>query len=133
MPVEASAPSATDPATLWGVLRDVNAWPNWCPAVTFAQLDGPFAVGSTARVVQAGLRPESWTIEEVEPARSFRWRTAGPGFAMVTTYALEPAGPGTVVRISTATSGRMAWAVGLIVRRPLRRQFRQQAAALAAH
>lgn len=123
--------SAAAPDTLWQALSDLESWPRWCPTATAVQPDGPFETGTAVRVVQPGLRPAVWTIEEIVPGRSFRWRTRGPGFAMVADHLLEPTRPGTTIRFSQAVTGIMAWAVWLIAGRATRDHLREQARALA--
>lgn len=132
MHAEVTERSTASPATLWAALVDLQAWPVWCPTFTAVQPDGPVEPGTCVRVVQPGLRPAEWTIEDVVPGRSFRWSNRGPGFVVTTDHVLERADPGTTVRLSLAVTGPMAWAASLVAGRPMRRYLRQQARALAA-
>ncbi len=131
MQITVSEPSGAAPATLWETLEDLPAWPEWCPTFTSVQPDGPLEVGTTARVLQPGLRPAVWTVDEVSRGRSFRWSSRGPGFVIVADHHLQPTGPGSTVRLSLRVTGPMAWAVGLIAGRTMRRYLRQEARALA--
>jgi len=130
--IHASEASGTASSALWDMLADLPAWPRWCPTVTVLQPDGPLRVGTTARVVQPGLRPAVWTIDDVVPGRSFRWSSRGPGFVVTEDHLLLPRGPGTGIEVRLQITGLMAWAVALIAGRALRDSLPRWARALAA-
>lgn len=131
MQIQVSEPSSAVPEALWEALQDLAGWPSWCPTFTVVQPDGPLRVGTSARVVQPGLRPTVWTVDEVVAGRSFRWHSSGPGFRIVADHVLEPTGPGTTVQLSLAVTGVMGWAVALIAGRTMRQYVRREARALA--
>jgi hypothetical protein len=132
MHAEASAHCATAANSVWAVLSDVESWPSWTATMVRIELEDRFAVGGRVLVVQPATRPVVWTIDEIVPGASFRWRSRGPGFRMTADYALAPDTAGTEVSLSVAVGGPMAWAVGLIAGRTMRRHLREQAGALAA-
>jgi hypothetical protein len=117
--------------TLWEALADLPSWPDWCPAFSAVQPDGPLQVGTTARVVQPELRAATWTVQQVEPGRSFRWSTSGPGFRVVADHLLQERGPGTSVTLTVTVTGPMGWAVTMVSGRAMRRYLDEQADALA--
>src|SRR6202521_532865 len=61
------------PEKVFGVLCDVERWPEWTPTMTSVQrLDnGPFGVGSSAQVRQPRLRPAVWQGTNLEDGRNF--------------------------------------------------------------
>jgi len=69
---------------------DASAWPLWNDALASASLDGPFAVGSRARVrFRTGLRLR-FTLVEVEEGTVFTDESRLPGARMGHRHALEP-------------------------------------------
>lgn len=130
MRVTATSGCPVPPEAVWPVLADIGSWPDWCPTMVSVAPDGPFAVGVTVRVVQPGLRPAVWTVDDIVTGRSFRWSTRGPGFRTAADHVLEPSGSGTTVRLSVDITGVMAWAVALISGGTIRRYVHAEAAAL---
>lgn len=66
---------ATPPATVWAILTDFAAYPNWNPFIT--TLAGDLAVGGRLiiRLAPPGGRPVTIkpTVTEVDAGRSFEW------------------------------------------------------------
>jgi len=117
--------------TLWEALADLQSWPSWCPPFSVVQPDGPLRVGTRVRVVQAELRAATWTVQQVELGRSFRWSTRGPGFRIVADHVLQERGPGADIALTVTVTGPMGWAVTMVSGRTMRRYLDQQASALA--
>jgi Polyketide cyclase / dehydrase and lipid transport len=78
-------------ADVWSrAYADASAWPAWNDALASAELLGPFAVGSRARVrFRAGLRLR-FTLVGVEPERVFTDESRLPGARMGHRHELEP-------------------------------------------
>jgi hypothetical protein len=73
---------------------DVSAWPAWNDALASAELLGPFAAGSRARVgFRTGLRLR-FTLVEVEPERVFTDESRLPGARMGHRHELQPTADG---------------------------------------
>lgn len=70
-----------DPAAVWGVLVDLDAWPQWGPTVQGAELSerGPLRVGSHGKVTTALGISLPFTITELEIGRHWAWEVAGIG------------------------------------------------------
>jgi len=66
---------------------------------------GPFAVGSSARVLQPRLRPAVWQVTELESGRNFTWITSAPGLRMKAGHLIERQGSGSRVELSFELSG----------------------------
>jgi uncharacterized membrane protein len=95
------------PQRVFAVLHDVERWPEWTSTMISVQrLDqGPFAVGSSARVRQPKLRPAVWQVTELEDGRNFTWVTSAPGLRMKAGHHIVPKGSGSRVELSFELSG----------------------------
>jgi hypothetical protein len=73
--------SAADPAAVWGVLVDLDAWPQWGPTVQGAEVSeaGPLRVGSHGKVTTPLGISLPFTITELEIGRYWAWEVAGIG------------------------------------------------------
>jgi Polyketide cyclase / dehydrase and lipid transport len=78
-------------AAVWSLAyADASAWPAWNDALASAELLGPFAAGSRARVrFRTGLRLR-FTLVEVEPERVFTDESRLPGARMGHRHELQP-------------------------------------------
>ncbi len=95
------------PQRVFTVLQDVERWPEWTSTMTSVQrLDqGPFAIGSRARVRQPKLRPAVWLVTELEHERCFSWVTSAPGLRMKAEHKIKPRGDGSSVELCFELSG----------------------------
>jgi len=66
---------------------------------------GPFAVGSSARVLQPKLRPAVWQVTELDANCSFTWVTRAPGVRMTAGHYVEARGDGSRAALSFEISG----------------------------
>ncbi|HZE44828.1 MAG TPA: SRPBCC family protein [Steroidobacteraceae bacterium] len=103
------------PEKVFAVLCDVERWPEWTPTMTSVQrLDqGPFGVGSVARVRQPKLRPTVWKVTALE-AQNFTWVTSAPGLRMQAGHAVERSRLGSRVELSFEISGFLGPVVALV-------------------
>lgn len=84
------APGLTASAVWSRAYADASAWPVWNDALASAELLGPFAAGSQARVrFRTGLRLR-FTLVEVDPERVFTDESRLPGARMGHRHELEP-------------------------------------------
>ena len=83
------------PEAVWArAYVDASMWPRWNDALKSAVLEGPFEVGSRARVrFRTGLRLR-FELVEVEPERLFTDEGRLPGARMGHRHALEPTDTG---------------------------------------
>ena len=71
------------PERVWAVMCDTEAWPQWTASVTdVRRLDtGHFDIGSRVRIKQPKFPPAVWTVESIEPGRTFTWVAGGQASA----------------------------------------------------
>ncbi|MGH3424907.1 MAG: SRPBCC family protein [Nocardioidaceae bacterium] len=116
------------PASIWAVLTDVERWPEWTPSMTLIRRldDGPFAVGSRARVEQPGSRTLVWTVTELEPDRSFVWTASTTGITLTARHQLSEADSSVSVDNSLVADGWAARIVTAMIGGRLRRYVRME-------
>jgi hypothetical protein len=83
------------PGAVWETAyADAEAWPRWNPEIRAARLDGPLALGATARIVfRTGLRLR-FRVVEFEQGRLFTDESRLPGARMGHRHLVEPDGEG---------------------------------------
>jgi len=119
--------------TVWAILSDVERWPSWTASVRTIRLEGPFAVRTIARIRQPKLPAMTWTITELDPGRSFTWRSDAPGSRTVAAHHIAPTGDGTSeVTLTLDQTGALGSLVGLLLRGLTKRYMQMEADGLAA-
>jgi uncharacterized membrane protein len=70
--IEIKAPRAK----VWAALVDIQNWPLWTESMTSIEPlgDGPFGMGSQARITQPKLPVLVWQVVEFEPGAAFAWQ-----------------------------------------------------------
>ena len=109
---------------VWEVLYDVARWPEWTPTIDSVERldDGPFAVGSRAKVRQPKLPQAQWEVTEVVDGRNFTWEARGPGMKTIARHEVVPDGTGSKVTLSIEQTGPMG-AVAAFVWRSLTQRY----------
>jgi uncharacterized membrane protein len=132
MHTERTFPVDAPAERVWAVLSDVERWPTWTESMTSVDLDGPLAVGATAKIRQPKLPATSWMVTEVVPGRSFTWRSTAPGSRAVGEHAITLTGDSTCeVRLALDQEGPLGSLVGFLYRRLTRRYVQLEAEGLA--
>jgi hypothetical protein len=105
------------PERVRAVLCDVERWHEWTASVTsIRRLDnGPFAVGSKARVIQPKLRPAVWEVTTLD-SRGFVWSMRAPGVQVAGEHWIEAKGAGSRVRLALHFSGLLGGFLGYLYR-----------------
>lgn len=95
--IEVAAP----PDRVWTIMADVERWHEWTASITSVERldDGPFRVGSRARVRQPRLRPAIFEVTALEPGCSFTWQTRSAGLTANATHRVTPIPGGSRVRL----------------------------------
>jgi uncharacterized membrane protein len=114
------------------VLFDVARWPEWTPTIdSVARLDdGPFGVGSRARIRQPRLPRALWTVTEVVEGRSFTWVAKGPGMKTIARHEVVPDAGGSEVTLSIEQAGPMGTVAAMILGRLTQRYIELEAESL---
>ncbi|GAB3145098.1 hypothetical protein GCM10027290_24400 [Micromonospora sonneratiae] len=130
MRIADSTDIAAEPETVFAVWTDVQRWPEWTDSVRRVQRldDGPFTVGSRARVEQPRLPTMVWQVTELDPGAGFVWTNTSGGVTAVAAHRIVPIGPGRVrVELSIEHSGLLAPLVRLSTASLTRRYLRMEA------
>jgi uncharacterized protein YndB with AHSA1/START domain len=95
------------PDRVMAVLCDIEHWPEWTSTTTRVRRidDGPFAVGSKARVWQPQLPLAVWQVTELDERSGFTWINRRPGVQITARHHVEENGPGSRVTLSLQYSG----------------------------
>lgn len=116
---------------VWEMTIDVESWPTMTPTMTSVRRldDGPFGVGSQARIEQPKQRPRIWTVTRFEAPHRFEWQATLGTVTMTGGHELtslddDPAGAATRNRLTLDLTG---FGSGLLARLA----GRQLAAAIA--
>jgi hypothetical protein len=99
------------PADVWSkAYADAGAWPAWNAEIKSATLDGPLALGATARIVfGTGLRLR-FRVVECEHGRLFTDEARLPGARMGHRHLIEPTDDGGSRLANTIyIDGPIAW------------------------
>jgi uncharacterized protein YndB with AHSA1/START domain len=106
---------AAAPERVWKVMVDVERWPEWTKSMSrVRRLDnGPFRVGSRARVSQPKLLPAVWTVTRFDAGRSFTWSAGSFGFRVSGSHSVEPIASGSRATLTLQFDGVLG---GLIAR-----------------
>jgi hypothetical protein len=111
---------------------DVARWHDWTPTITSVERldDGPFQVGSRAKVRQPKLPQAVWEVTEVVDGRSFTWQATGPGMTTIAHHEVVPDGTGSKVTLSIEQTGPMGAVAAFVWRGLTQRYIELEAASL---
>lgn len=116
------------PDVVWAVTVDIDRWPEWTPTVTAARRldEGPFGVGSVARIEQPGQPASDWTVTEHVREERFTWETRRRGLRMVASHQVRGEGSGTSNTLRLRASGWVAVVLWPVLRLAVRRALIQE-------
>ncbi|MFW6597315.1 SRPBCC family protein [Propionibacteriaceae bacterium Y2011] len=106
--ISATASSAADPAELFDIASDVEAWGDRLPTVTSVRhVAGPrpMAVGSRYEVVQPGIPAAVYEVTELDPGRRFVWQARGAGMVATAGHTVVADGTGSRLDLTVEWSG----------------------------
>lgn len=116
-------------SVVWDLTLDVSRWPEMTPTMQRVEpLDpAPLAVGHRARVKQPMQPSAIWTVSELEPLRSFVWRTERGRMTWIGAHRIEEVDDDSCRNIlSIEMTGRGAKPFTLLFGPMLRRAIRQE-------
>jgi uncharacterized membrane protein len=117
---------------VWAALADVENWPKWTASMrSVTRLDeGPFALGSRARVEQPRLPASVWEVTAMEAPTAFTWTTGRPGLAIEAVHRLLPRDGGVRVELTIIQTGALSWLTSALLGRLTRRYVEMEAQGL---
>ena len=115
-------------ALVWRLTTEVEDWPGLTPTVTTLKLldPGPLRVGSRARIKQLGQAAATWTVNRLEPNRSFSWQTSRPGLTLTGIHEVTPQGAGCRNTLQVEATGFLAGPFRLLFGSAVRRSLRAE-------
>lgn len=122
------------PSIVWRVTENIERWPHWTPTMNSVTRldDGPFDVGSTARIKQPGLPEAEWRVTALTRGESFTWEARVRGMHLVATHEMAPSGDGTLSVLRVDISGIAAVLLWPLIRISVRKALEKENAGLKA-
>lgn len=105
--IRTERPSSAEPATIHGLLTDVDAWAHWSPHVASVECDSRLVESGWVGETRAFFAPSATTmiVDEVRPDGGYRWHsTVGP-WRLEYDNAVESADVGSTVRFTATLHG----------------------------
>lgn len=86
-----SIDSPAEPATVWNLYRNVDAWPDWITGVNLAALEGPFSAGTSGTLTLADHGPLPFRIVSATPETEYVSETEfADGVVLRVVHTIEP-------------------------------------------
>ena len=111
-------------STMWELWENPKRWCEWNRQIASAELHGPFAAGSTARVRLRGSLPQTFHYVAVEPGRLFTDEARMPGAKLGHEHRLREVEGGVEVAHTLYFRGPLAGMYGALMGRRMRRAVR---------
>ncbi len=94
--LEYSVNVAASPEALWGVVADVERWPELTASMRSVKLltPGPLGPGSEARIRQPRLPAQTWRVDQFEPGKRFSWTSSTMGTKVEAAHLVSGDGSG---------------------------------------
>lgn len=122
------------PDQVWGVLMDIESWPEWTASMTWLKRveDGPLHEGSDVQIKQPRLKATVWVITQFDDGRSFTWRNSGAGVSTEADHEVTGTPDGTMVTLRVRQAGWLSGVTGLVGGAAIRRALAMEAEGLTA-
>jgi polyketide cyclase/dehydrase/lipid transport protein len=105
---EHSADSAASAESVWRRYADVTEWSKWSPGVEWAELDGPFKVGSRGKSKPPGSMAAPYRLIRVNEPAGFASEVRLPGARLVFEHQIEPRDAGVRITHRATLSGPLS-------------------------
>ena len=129
MQIEITTDIAARPEDVWPVIRDVTRWSEWTASITSVEIldDGPFRVGTRAKVRQPGFPAVVWTVTELIEGTSFTWEAKTPGLRSTGTHSVTVGPRGAIATLGIRQEGLLAGPMKLLFGRKSQRFVQMEA------
>src|SRR5688500_12128915 len=115
-----------DPEAVWALWQDPERWKDWNEQIASADMRGPFAVGTSARIrFRRSPWPLTFTITALEPGRMFTDEARLPGARLGHEHAIEHDGATTTIRHRLYFDGPAEKIYALLMGRRMRAAVQQ--------
>jgi hypothetical protein len=101
--IEASDVIQSEIKAIWKLMSEVNRWPEWNKAISFARLEGVFVKGTPFRWT-SGVNIRS-TLEDVIINKRIVWSTKSVGVKTVQSWEFKKTDEGVLVFVSQSAEG----------------------------
>ena len=101
--IEASDVIQSEIKAIWRLMSEVNRWPEWNKAISFARLEGVFVKGTPFRWT-SGVNIRS-TLEDVIINKRIVWSTKSVGVKTVQSWEFKKTDEGVLVFVSQSAEG----------------------------
>jgi hypothetical protein len=101
--IEASDVIQSEIKAIWKLMSEVNRWPEWNKAISFARLEGVFVKGTPFRWT-SGVNIRS-TLEDVIINKRIVWSTKSVGVKTVQSWEFKKTDEGVLVLVSQSAEG----------------------------
>lgn len=110
MKFEFSTQVDATPDDVWAVVADVESWPSITDSMDEVQVtsEGPFGVGSTAKVKQPKIPQLTWTVTDWRAGRSFVWQTKSLGVTIIAMHEVQATSEGTRLTLGIRQRGLLS-------------------------
>jgi hypothetical protein len=122
----AEVKTRADPEAVWALWRDPERWKDWNEQIAEAELRGPLAVGTSARIrFRRSPRPLTFTITALEPGRLFTDEARLPGARLGHEHVIEHEGATTTIKHRLYFDGPAEKIYALLMGRRMRAAVRR--------
>ena len=134
MDFQISIDIAAPPEIVWSVMEDAEHWHEWTPSVRSIRfLDPkPVRVGTRALIRQPRFPPAVWTMTELDPGRSFVWKSGAPGMRVFGHHSVDPMPGGSRATLRLYYQGALGGLFARMTRRITNRYLGYEANGLKA-
>ena len=132
MDFDISIDIAAPPDVVWAVISDAERWHEWTESVRGIRLldKGPLRVGSRALIRQPRFPPAVWKVVELDPGRSFTWKTGSPGMRVYGRHSVMPTTGGSRASLHLHYEGVLGGVLARLTRDITKRYLGFEAAGL---
>ncbi len=124
--VAAESETTATAAAVWALWADPNRWKAWNERIAWAELLGPLAVGTRARIrFKRSPRALTFTVTALEHERAFTDEVRLPGVRMGHEHTLTPVGSMTRIRHRLYFEGPAEKVYALLMGRQMRTAVRR--------